>query len=150
MARNSRQSKILDIINNKAIETQDELVNELIKSGINATQATVSRDIKELGLLKAMSENGVYRYVTVKGVDQPMSTKLLNVYKETVISVVDANNMVVVRTIEGSAHAVSMIISQLNLMEVIGKIADDDTLLLVTDSGKGAVALKEKLQKLFA
>ena len=82
MSRSKRQSKILEIISSKEIETQDELVSELSKCGFNVTQATISRDIKELGLIKATSDQGVSRYVTVKSVDYIISSKLITLFRE--------------------------------------------------------------------
>ena len=93
MTRASRQSKIINIITSRDIETQDELVQELNYAGYNVTQATISRDIKELGLIKTLTSSGRYKYVTKQKADGSLSVKLLNILRETVISVVTANKI---------------------------------------------------------
>ena len=103
MSRASRQSKILSIISSRDIETQDELVSELNYAGYNVTQATISRDIKELGLVKTLTANQKYKYVTKQKIDSSLSGKLLNIVRETVISVITANNLVVIKTLADSA-----------------------------------------------
>ncbi|MBR2874849.1 MAG: arginine repressor, partial [Clostridia bacterium] len=87
MARTARQSKILEIISANAIDTQEELVLRLKLEGYSVTQATISRDIKELGLTKVLSEDGKYRYVQVDGKEQKISGKIVNMFRESVISV---------------------------------------------------------------
>ena len=101
----SRHSKILELINSKDIETQEELAEILKKSGFDVTQATVSRDIKELKLIKIMGNEGKYKYATISPNEGFLSDKLLNILAHTVISVERVNNFVVVKTITGSAGA---------------------------------------------
>lgn len=148
MSRASRQSKILSIIGTRDIETQDELVASLQKSGYNATQATISRDIKELGLIKTLTANGKYKYVTKQKVESNLSGKLLNVVRETVISVVTANNLCVVKTLTDNASAVSGVIEQLGFDEVIGMVADRSTILIVCSSSKNATDLAQEINRL--
>ena len=148
MSRSSRQSKILDIIATRDIETQDELVFSLQKSGYNVTQATISRDIKELGLIKTLTSSGKYKYVTKQKIDSNLSGKLLNVVRETVISVVTANNLCVVKTMIDSSSAVSGAIEQLGLDEVVGIVADRNTVLIVCGSAKDAVSLSVEINRL--
>ena len=145
MSRTSRQSEILSIITNKDIETQDELVYELRQAGFDVTQATISRDIKELGLIKTLTSDNRYKYVTKQTIDTKLSGKLLNVVREAVISVVTAENMVVVRTISDSAPAVSGAIEQLSLSEAVGILADRHTVLIVCASAKDAASAKQKI-----
>lgn len=148
MTRSSRQSKILNIISSRDIETQDELVQELNYAGYNVTQATISRDIKELGLIKTLAGNGKYKYVTKQKVDNNLSGKLLNIVRETVISVVTANNLVVVKTMANAASAVSGAIEQLNLTEIIGVVADRSTILIVCTNSRDADVLTQEINNL--
>ena len=148
MSRTSRQSLILNIISTKDIETQDELVAELRMAGLDITQATVSRDIKELGLIKTLTSTNKYKYVTKQTIDAKLSGKLLNVVREAVISVVTAENMVVVKTISDSASAVSGAIEQLAMSEAVGILADKHTVLIVCVSSRDAEAVKQKISAL--
>lgn len=148
MSRATRQSKILSIIAAYDIETQEELVANLQKSGYNVTQATISRDIKELGLIKTLTANGKYKYVTKQKVDNNLSGKLLNIVRETVISVVTANNLCVVKTLTDNASAVSGAIEQLGLDEIVGMVADRSTVLIVCNSAKDADRLSQEINRL--
>ena len=145
MSRSTRQSKILDIIAGKDVETQEELVAELAACGISVTQATISRDIKELGLVKTLSANNKYKYTSVKSSDIKISEKLLNVFREAVITIASANNLVIVKTLSGSANAVGMFIDQMHFNEMFGSVAGDDTLLIIAKSNDEAFILKQKL-----
>lgn len=148
MSRSARQSKILSIISQRNIETQDELVDALRSSGFDVTQATISRDIKELGLLKTQDANGRYKYVTQQRVEVKLSGKLMTVLREAVISVVTAENLVVVKTIADSASAVSGAIEQLSLNKVLGILADKNTVLIVTPSKSDAEKSAQKINEL--
>ena len=148
MSRTSRQSQILSIITSKDIETQDELVTELRLAGFDVTQATISRDIKELGLIKTLTSDNRYKYVTKQTMDTKLSGKLLNVVREAVISVVTAENMVVVKTISDSAPAVSGAIEQLSLSEAVGLLADRHTVLIVCASNRDALFVKQRITEL--
>ncbi len=148
MSRSTRQSKILDIIKSKDIETQEELVAELIASGISVTQATVSRDIKELGLIKTMTDSGKYKYSTMKTADNKIPGKLISLFKEAVLSVVTVNNLIVVRTLPGSAGAVANVIDQLNSPLMIGTLAGADLLIVICGKEENALELEGKLSDL--
>lgn len=148
MSRATRQSKILNIIASKDIETQDELVFNLQKAGYKVTQATISRDIKELGLIKTLTSNGKYKYVTKQKVDNNLSVKLLNIVRETVISIVTAGNLCVVKTMSDSASAVSGAIEQLGLEEVVGIVADRSTILIVCNNANDASSLSQEINRL--
>lgn len=148
MSRASRQSTILSIIASNDIETQDELVSELRRAGFDITQATISRDIKELGLIKTLTSDNKYKYVTKQAIDVKLSAKLMNVVREAVISVVTAENLVVVKTISDSASAVSGAIEQLSLSEVIGILADKSTILIVCSNSANAERVKQKINEL--
>lgn len=127
----SRHSKILEIIEKKDIETQEELAEELRKEGIDVTQATVSRDIKELRLVKVLAPSGVYKYAVIDNNNMDISPKLIRVFAESVLSIDHANNLIVIKTLAGSAQAAASAIDAFNWKEIVGCIAGDDTIMVV-------------------
>ncbi|MBO5022082.1 MAG: arginine repressor [Clostridia bacterium] len=131
MARSARQSKILELISTKEIETQDELARELKNAGFEITQATISRDIKELGLTKILSSSGKYKYCFVGSDEQVVSNKYISIFKEAVISVKPAMNLVVVKTMKGMAPAIVSFVDKLNIAELMGAVNGDDTVMLI-------------------
>ena len=132
MARSSRQSKILELISTKEIETQDELARELKNANFEITQATISRDIKELGLTKILGSNGKYKYAILGSAEQQVvSNKYINIFKECVISVKPALNLAVLKTIKGMGASICSFIDKLNLTELMGATYGDDTVMLV-------------------
>ena len=132
MARSSRQSKILELISTKEIETQDELARELKNANFEITQATISRDIKELGLTKILGSNGKYKYAILGSSEQQVvSNKYISIFKECVISVKPALNLAVVKTIKGMASSIGSFIDKLNLTELMGATFGDDTIILI-------------------
>lgn len=134
MARSARQSKILEIISTKEIETQDELARELKNANFEITQATISRDIKELGLTKILSSTGKYKYCFVGGEEQIISNKYISIFKEAVISVKSALNIVVIKTIKGLGPSVCNFVDKLNLSDLMGAVSGDDTVMLIFPS----------------
>ena len=147
MSRSSRQSKILSIISSRDIETHDELVSELRLAGFDITQATISRDIKELGLIKTLTADNKYKYVTKQTIDARVPDKLMNVVREAVISVVTAGNLVVVKTISDSAQAVSGAIEQMSITEAVGILADRSCVLVVCSNADDAEAVKSRIDE---
>lgn len=145
MGRTSRQTKILEIISKKDIETQEELVAELKKANFNVTQATVSRDIKELGLIKVLGESRKYKYALEKTGNSNISVKLTNLFRESVISIDSANNLIVVKTLSGSANAAAVMVDKSGYDGVLGCIAGDDTFLIVC---RNEEVVEKVLQKL--
>ena len=129
---------ILELIDKNVIETQDELSEKLKENGFVVTQATVSRDIKELKLIKVTDENGVSRYCPMLEHNISLPGKLLSVFSHAFMSADYANNIVVVRTLAGMAQAVAAAIDSLKLEEVLGSIAGDDTILIVCRTEKYA------------
>lgn len=144
----TRHARILDIIDRYAIETQEELAEKLREHGMDVTQATVSRDIKELRLVKVMGINEKYRYASVTHSDGIASNKLLNVLIESYISSDYANNIVVVKTLPGMAQAAASAIDSLKIDEILGSIAGDDTIMIVCRAEKVAQELVEKINKI--
>lgn len=147
MHRNARQAKILEIIANKEIETQEELCSELIKLNFSVTQATISRDIKELKLYKVAGTNKKYKYAYIENEADNVSTKMRNLFRECVQDVKFANNLIIVKTMRGNAKTAGTFVDSLQLQEVIGTVAGDDALLIIVDNNENAVALVEKLKE---
>lgn len=131
--RYARQNRILELIKENDIDTQGKLVALLRESGYNATQATVSRDIKELHLVKALSPDGVYRYAVANDSESNVSNRNLAILKDIVKSVDAAGNIIVVKTLPGCAQAAGEPIDCLGFDHVVGTIAGDNTLLMVID-----------------
>lgn len=148
MSRSTRQSKILDIIKCKDIETQEELVSELNLAGIQVTQATISRDIKELGLVKTMTDYGTYKYSIMSSADNKIPGKLISLFKEAVLSVTTVKNLIVVKTLPGSAGAVANVIDQVNSPLMRGTLAGADLLIVICESDDNAIELENRLSEL--
>ena len=146
--RYSRQNKILDIINTHEVETQDKLVSLLKKSGYKVTQATISRDIKELRLIKTLSSTGRYKYTVVVNTDQPISDRFINIFRETIQTVVSSGNIILVKTLSGCASAAAEAIDTLNFPNMIGSIAGDNTVLLVVNDPANVPTLVNKFNEM--
>ncbi|WP_130807131.1 arginine repressor [Senegalia massiliensis] len=137
MKKYVRQSKIIDLINHNEIETQEELAKFLRESGIEVTQATVSRDIKELRLVKVMSKTGKYKYAAIGQNQDGITERLVNIFKNSIVSIKVAGHILVLKTIPGAAQISASAIDNLNVKEIIGTIAGDDTLFVaITDVDK--------------
>ena len=149
MARSSRQSKILEIIQAKEIETQDDLVRELRALNYDITQATISRDIKELGLIKIMTDDKRYKYAYVDNSDQQVSGKYMGIYKEAIISIKNAQNLVVIKTLKGVANAISSFVDKLNLKNVLGTTYGDETVLVICPNNSEALDVCDKINGMF-
>lgn len=140
MARSARQMKILELIQKKDIETQEDLAAELMLAHFNVTQATVSRDIKELGLIKVTSPDGSQRYVKEQG-DRSIENKMFAMFRSSVTAIDSAMNIVVIKTLSGSASAAGLIVDKLAGSDVLGCVAGDDTVMIVTRNEDAAAAL---------
>lgn len=126
-----RQVTILDIIEKNDIVTQEELADALRQRGIPVTQATVSRDIKELRLLKVLTPQGTYKYATADKAENGMSDRFIRMLTESVISVAAAGNMIVVKTLSGSASVACEALDTFRWPEVLGSIAGENTIFMV-------------------
>ncbi len=142
-----RQEKILNLIEACDIETQDELVRRLNESGFSVTQATVSRDIRELQLSKAVSENGRLCYRVPYPISQPEG-KYIRTFKEAVISMEPAGNLLVLKTESGMAMAAAAALDELNWEEAVGCIAGDNTIFIAVKNDEDAKKMMERLKKL--
>lgn len=126
-----RHIKIREIITQRDIETQDELVEELRRAGYPVTQATVSRDIKELHLVKVATNHGVYKYSLPADQRFNPSEKLKRLLQDSFVSIDHSGNLIVLKTLPGNAHAVASLLDHLDWDEIVGTIAGDDTILMV-------------------
>ncbi len=155
--KNQRQKKILELITKYEIETQEELTQLLINSGFNATQATVSRDIKQLRLVKVstssdVSSNVKYKYAenNLTGeIDTRLGARFKNILSDTVINVKCASNIVVLKTYAGMAQGAGAVIDSLEVATVIGSVAGDDTVIIVMATDSDAADFAKKLLKSF-
>lgn len=143
-----RQGQILRIIHERNIKTHEQLIGELNRAGFNVTQATVSRDIKELGLIKIPLSDGGSVYSSSKNIPEDINRRI-NMITDTVRSVDYAMNNVVVKTYPGMASAVAASVDSTMRNEFLGSIAGDDTLLIITRSEEKAAEIAEELIKLF-
>lgn len=130
MKKYNRQGKILELIKSFEIETQEELTSQLKNMGINVTQATVSRDIKELGLVKVLSKSGKYKYVAIDNNQDHSLDRLINIFKNSIISIKPAGQLLIIKTLPGAAQVSGSAIDALGIDEIIGTIAGDDTVFL--------------------
>ena len=131
-----RQALIREIVENQSIQTQEELADALAAHGMVVTQATVSRDIKEMHLLKVLAEDGSYRYATMDKEEQGTSDRLIRMLADSVVSMDSANNLIVIRTLPGSAHVAGEAVDSLRWSEVLGTIAGDNTILVIARSNE--------------
>ncbi len=145
MARNARQNKLLELISENNIETQDDLVLALKDAGFSVTQATVSRDIKELGLIKASIDGKKQRYVKENS-DGNATSKFTDMFRHSVVSIEHAMNIVVIRTLTGSANIAGMMIDRFKNASVLGCVAGDDTVFAVLRDELSAEELTEQLR----
>ncbi|MBA4548545.1 transcriptional regulator ArgR [Thermoactinomyces intermedius] len=140
-----RHIKIREIISSKEIETQDDLVAELKKAGFNVTQATVSRDIKELHLVKVPTASGAYKYSLPTGEKRfdPLR-KLKRTLQESFVSIDYSENLVLLKTLPGNAQAVAALLDHLDWEEMMGTIAGDDTILIISRTKAQAPQLMQR------
>lgn len=146
--KSKRQNKILEIISEKDIETQEELAEELKIAGFDVTQATVSRDIKILKLIKMQGSSGNYRYVASSKETKDINEKLYSILSNAAVSVENVDKFVVVKTLTGSAMAVAEAIDKLFDTEVAGTIAGDNTIFILVRNFEKADELVSKIRKM--
>lgn len=156
MQREKRLAKILEIVGNREIETQEELCAALNAENFPVTQATVSRDIRALRLVKVSGAERKYRYALPEGGERKepaagapaLSEKLHNLFRESVTSICPACNLVVIKTISGNASNAGLVLDMLNYDEVVGTVAGDDTLFAACSSEKDALRIVERLNRI--
>ena len=148
MIKKSRRDAIIELINNNDISTQDELTEKLISMGFEVSQATISRDIKDLNLIKVEGTNKKYKYAKIDVSKHEISPQLINLFKQITTSIDCANNLIVLKTISGNASAAGMAIDQMKFSQIIGTVAGDDTLLIITKTSSDAEIVLKVLRTL--
>lgn len=143
-----RQMAILDIIAKQDVETQEELAEALRARGIQVTQATVSRDIKELRLLKVLTPSGSYKYATAEKAENGLSERFIRMLAESLLSVAASNNLIVVKTLSGSANVAAEALDSLHWPEILGTLAGDNTILLIIRSEAEAPDVVRRIQEM--
>ena len=146
--KNERQSAMLDLIMRKEIGTQEELIEELRQAGFDVTQATVSRDIREMKLTKVALSNGKSRYVAYRQTDEDLTEKYNRIFRDGFLSMDNAQNILVIRTVSGMAMAVAAALDYMEFHEIVGSIAGDDTIMCAVRSLDETFALMTKLEKI--
>ena len=144
--KSKRQAMIREIVESQSIQTQEELAQALGERGMVVTQATVSRDIKEMHLLKVLSEEGGYRYATMDKSEQGMNERLIRMLSDSVVDMSSANNLIVIHTLPGSAHVAGEAVDSLRWPEVLGTIAGDNTILVIVRSNEDVDAVLRRFR----
>ena len=139
-----RQALIREIVEAQSIQTQEELAEALRAHGLVVTQATVSRDIREMHLLKVLAEDGSYRYATMEKSDTGMNERLIRMLSESVVEMNSAGNLIVIHTLPGSAHVAAEAIDNLKWPETIGTIAGDNTILVIVRTNEEVDAVMKR------
>ena len=148
MLKTERHAKILELISRAEIETQDELCKALNAENFAVTQATVSRDIRDLRLFKVAGIEKKYRYAYIGESESDVSKKMRNLFKNCVVGVVVAQNLVVVKTMTGNGSNAGAVVDKLNIEAVVGSVAGDDTLLVVCRDNDSAEKVERRLSEL--
>ncbi len=147
MKKYTRQTKILELISKKEIETQEELADGLKAMGIDVTQATISRDIKELRLVKVMSKNGKYKYATIGQSQEGITDRLNKIFENSVVSIDNAMNIIVLKTIPGAAQICASAIDYMGVEEIVGTLAGDDTVFVAIRTMENIEQVLEEFKK---
>lgn len=144
----NRHAKIVELINKYQIETQEELAERLNEAGFQVTQATVSRDIRDLKLTKVPAENGRQKYSVLQNEQSGMSEKYIRIFKDGFVSMDMAQNILVIKTVSGMAMAVAAALDAMKWHEIVGCIAGDDTIMCAVRSVDDTILVMEKMKKM--
>lgn len=148
MAKQDRLEKIKSLITEYEISTQEELTDMLNNAGYNVSQATVSRDINKLNLIKSEGMQKKSKYILGGAEKSNVSDKIIDLFKQITLSISSVNNLIIVKTLNGNGNSAGMAIDKMNFSEVLGTIAGDDTLLVVTKSEADANFIVKSLRLL--
>ncbi len=149
--KNQRQAKIMEIISNRNVETQEQLLSLLEQEGFRATQATISRDIKELRIVKELTNLGSYRYAAAANESSgTFSARLNTIFRECVTGFDYAQNIIVIRTLPGLASAAGSAIDSMNMNKIVGTLAGDDTVMVVMRDNNAAAAFCGEIKNLIS
>ena len=147
--KTKRQAKIMEIISTINVETQEQLLQELLSAGFTSTQATISRDIKELRIVKELTSFGTYRYTTAtREVPSSFSGRLNTIFRECVTNFDYAQNIIVIHTLPGLANAAASALDAMNMSVVLGTLAGDDTVMVVMRDTNSAAAFCGEIKNL--
>ncbi len=147
--KSQRQAKIMEIISTRNVETQEQLLSALQEEGFHGTQATISRDIKELRIVKELTSFGTYRYTTsTNEVTGSFSGRLNTIFRESVVSFDYAQNIIVIRTLPGLASAAASALDAMKMSAVVGTLAGDDTVMIVMRDNNAAAAFCGEIRSL--
>ena len=144
--KTKRQRKIIELITNYDIETQEELAAKLVENGFNVTQATISRDIRELNLTKLATKGGKQKYAVQSSSDIVSNSKYMRVLNDGIITMDTAGNILVVKTVSGMAMAVAAALDAMQIKEILGCIAGDDTIMCVVKHAEETDRVKEHIE----
>ena len=146
--KSARQTAILSLIEQKDIRTQEELARNLKELGYKVTQATVSRDIKELRLLKVLSQSGEYKYATADQAEHGVSDRFVRMFVDSVLSITPAGNIIVIRTLSGSANVAGEAIDSMRWPEVVGTLSGYNTILVIVHDEEEAAVVVDKFNEI--
>ena len=146
--KGNRHQKIIELVDNYNIETQEELAERLKEEGYQVTQATVSRDIRALKLSKVSCGNGKQKYIAIKQEDTHLSGKYIRVLKDGLVSMDKAQNILVIKTVSGMAMAVAAAVDALDMEEIVGSIAGDDTIMVAVRTVEDTQVVMDKLSEM--
>ncbi len=147
--KSQRQAKILEIISTRNVETQEQLLEALQKEGFRGTQATISRDIKELRIVKELTSFGTYRYsASVNEIDSTFVNRLNTIFRECVVKFDYAQNIIVIRTLPGLASAAGSAIDAMNMGSIVGTLAGDDTVIVIMRDNHAAALFCGEIKSL--
>lgn len=138
MTKNQRHQLIIDIIKENEIGTQEQLTAMINKTGQKVSQATISRDIEELNLIKVSGNKNKYKYVLPVVAQEKVPQNIIDLLKQVTISITEVNNMIIIKTLSGNAGTAGMAVDQMHISEILGTVAGDDTLLVITKSNSDA------------
>lgn len=144
--KTKRQRKIIELITNYDIETQEELAAKLVENGFNVTQATISRDIRELNLTKIATKGCKQKYAVQSSSDIVSNSKYMRVLNDGIITMDTAGNILVVKTVSGMAMAVAAALDAMQIKEILGCIAGDDTIMCVVKHAEETDRVKEHIE----
>ena len=144
--KSKRHSKILELINNHSIDTQEELLRKLNECGFRVTQATVSRDIKELRLLKVLTPAGTYKYATAEKAEHGVSERFVRIFIDSVLSINASGNIIVIKTLAASANAAGEAIDNMRWPEILGTISGDNTIFVAVRNENEVEAVVERFR----
>ena len=146
--KSKRHERILQLVAEQSIDTQEELASILSREGFQVTQATVSRDIKELGLTKILTPAGGYRYATMERAESDLQDRFNSIFSHSVLSITAAGNLIVIKTVTASANAAAEAVDSLKWPEIAGSIAGDNTIFLAVHDSKCVPELIRRFQKM--